>query len=51
MEQKSFSIKGNIVDVVHKQIYAGEVKVVNGKIASVTPLPKVETDQFILLVL
>ncbi|HNJ58356.1 MAG TPA: amidohydrolase family protein, partial [Chitinophagaceae bacterium] len=48
MEQKSFSIKGNIVDVVHKQIYAGEVKVVNGKIASVTPLPKVETDQFIL---
>ncbi|HNE93118.1 MAG TPA: adenine deaminase, partial [Chitinophagaceae bacterium] len=37
-----------IVDVVHKQIYAGEVKVVNGKIASVTPLPKVETDQFIL---
>ncbi len=36
--QNSFSIKGNLVDVLHKKIYAAEIIVENRKIKAVTPL-------------
>lgn len=48
MEQKSFSVKGNIVDIVHKQIFTGEVVVLNGKIDKVIPLPNLTTSNYIL---
>lgn len=48
MEQNSFSVKGNIVDILHKQIFAGEVVVVNGKIDKVIPLPNLTTSNYIL---
>ena len=39
----SFSIEGNIVNIEGKEIYYGEIRVVNGKIASLQKLtPKVE---------
>jgi adenine deaminase len=34
----SFSVSGNLVDVHQKKIYSAEVKVENGKIASITPI-------------
>lgn len=48
MQQNSFSIKGNIVDVVHQQIFTGEVKVENGKIQSIVPLPNLQAENYIL---
>jgi adenine deaminase len=48
MNQNSFSIKGNIVDIVHKNIFSGEIHVVNGKIQSITPLPNLQTTHYIL---
>ncbi len=45
----SFSIKGNVVDIVQEKIYAAAVVVEKGKISSVTPLPAEEpVDGFIL---
>ena len=35
MEQHAYSISGNIVDVVHQQIFVGKVVVENGKITSI----------------
>ncbi len=34
-----FSLKGNIVDVISKNIAYGEIVVENGKIVSIVPLP------------
>lgn len=48
MNQNNFIVKGNIVDIVHKNIFPGEINVVNGKIQSITPLPSVETNHYIL---
>ncbi|MBX2931460.1 MAG: adenine deaminase [Chitinophagaceae bacterium] len=50
MTQNNFSIQGNIVDVVHQQIFAGEISVENGKIKSINKIrnPKSEIRNFIL---
>ena len=48
MQHSSFSISGNIVDIVHKQIFAGEVVVENGKIISITPKPDLKPTHYIL---
>lgn len=48
MEQNSFSVKGNIVDIVHKQIFSGEVVVVNGKIDKIIPIPNLTASNYIL---
>lgn len=48
MEQRSFSVKGNIVDIVHKQIFTGEVVVLNGKIDKIIPLPNLNASNYIL---
>ncbi len=39
MTAQSFSIKGNLVDVFNKEIYLAEIKVLNGKIDSITRMP------------
>jgi adenine deaminase len=44
----SFTISGHIVDVVQKRIYPGQVHVENGKIAALTPLDRVDSQNFIL---
>src|SRR6186997_1267246 len=36
MSMNSFSISGNLVDVHQKKIYPAEIKIENGKIASIT---------------
>lgn len=48
MQEKSFSVKGNIVDLVHKQIFTGEVFVTNGTIDKIIPLPNLITSNYIL---
>jgi len=44
----SFSISGNLVDVHQKKIYPAEIKVENGKIASITSNLKLQTSNYIL---
>jgi len=48
----SFKIQGNIVDILAKNIFYGEVSVANGKIVSIEELPTVNgqrlTDNFLL---
>ena len=39
MNMASFAITGNLVDVHQRKIYAAEIKVENGKIASITSKP------------
>jgi len=48
MLQNSFIIQGNIVDVVHQQIFAGEINVVDGKIQSIRPKPELKVANYIL---
>lgn len=48
MLQNSFIIQGNIVDVVHQQIFAGELNVVDGKIQSIRPKPELKVANYIL---
>ena len=36
--QRSFTVTGQIVDLVHRRIFPGEIVVVNGKIASITQI-------------
>src|SRR6187399_2117190 len=48
MSMNSFSISGNLVDVHQKKIYPAEIIVENGKIASITSNPKLQTSNFIL---
>lgn len=48
MVQNSFTIQGNIVDVIHQQIFAGEIIVTNGKIQSITPKPDLKVTNYIL---
>jgi adenine deaminase len=48
MEQHAYSISGNIVDVVHQQIFVGKVVVENGKITSIVHTPNEQATQYIL---
>ena len=48
MSMNSFSISGNLVDVHQKKTYPAEIKVENGKIASITSNPKLQTSNYIL---
>lgn len=43
-----FSVKGNVVDVINKKIFAGEVFVSQGKITKIHPLPNLQFHQFII---
>ncbi|RDC64069.1 adenine deaminase [Adhaeribacter pallidiroseus] len=47
MSYREFKVSGQIVDVIHKQIFSGTIVVINGKIAHVTPEP-VASQQYIL---
>lgn len=38
LEKKAFSIQGKVVDILGKKIYPATVKVINGKIESITPI-------------
>jgi adenine deaminase len=38
---QAFSIKGNIVDIIQKEIFYGEVNIANGKIAAITKLDSI----------
>jgi len=44
----SFSIRGNLVDVHQKKTYPAEIKVENGKIASITSNHKLQTSNYVL---
>ncbi len=44
----SHVLQGNIVDIPKRQIFAGQVTVADGRIASITPTPNAKYDQFIL---
>lgn len=44
----SFTIVGNLVDVHQKKIYPAEVKVQNGRIATITPNTRLQTPNYIL---
>ena len=44
----SFSLSGNLVDVHQKKIYPAEIKIENGKIASITSNHKLQTSNYIL---
>src|SRR5436190_1948014 len=48
MSMNSFSISGNLVDVHQKKFYPAEIIVENGKIASITSNPKLQTSNYIL---
>src|SRR6186713_1912778 len=48
MSMNSFSISGNLVDVHQKKIYPAEIKVENGRIASIISNPKLQTPNYIL---
>jgi len=43
-----YCISGNIVDVVHKKIYAGTVHVDGGRITLITPTKEPLSEQYIL---
>jgi adenine deaminase len=43
-----FSVKGNVVDIVQKRIYAAEVFVNNGKIVSIIPGTNASAENYIL---
>ncbi|QMU27609.1 adenine deaminase [Adhaeribacter radiodurans] len=47
MSYREFKVSGQIVDVIHKQIFSGTIAVTNGKIAHITREPVV-SQQFIL---
>ena len=44
----NFSVKGNIVDILKKKIFAAEVFVRDGKIASIVPDSKIDASHYIL---
>ena len=47
---KSFSLKGNIVDIINESIFFGEVKIADGKIASVSKINnKLSEDELYIL--
>ena len=50
MNQQSFTITGNIVDILNKSIYEGTIEVVEGKIKTIVPTGNTEkpTKNFIL---
>jgi adenine deaminase len=43
MNQQSFTIKGNIVDILNKSIYEATIEVVDGKIKTIVPTGNTET--------
>lgn len=38
MQNETYTVQGNLVDIINKKIYAAEVVVANGKIKSITPI-------------
>ena len=48
MSDNTFTVQGNIVDIVHQQIFAGEVLVKDGKIVTITPTPSLQFNNYIL---
>ena len=44
----SFSLTGNLVDVHQKKIYPAEITVENERIVSITPMPQLQTPNYIL---
>jgi len=48
MNQQTFSISGNLVDIWQKKIYPATIEVVNGKIHSILPLTETITGKYIL---
>lgn len=48
MPQTTYTIQGNIVDVLNKKIFKGEVTVEGNKIKSVNPIDKLDVNQYIL---
>ena len=45
---KVFTVNGNIVDIFQKKIYSGTIKVESKKIVSITPVPGLTSDTYIL---
>src|SRR5215203_5368114 len=43
-----FTVNGNIVDILQKKIYSGTIKVESKKIVSITPVPGLTSDTYIL---
>jgi adenine deaminase len=48
MNNNTYSLEGHIVDVIHQKIFAGRIKVMNGKIESIEPLATTTENHFIL---
>ncbi|MEI6585203.1 MAG: adenine deaminase [Sediminibacterium sp.] len=48
MNQQTFSISGNLVDIWQKKIYPATIEVVNGKIHSILPSTETITGKYIL---
>ena len=48
MNQQTFSISGNLVDIWQKKIYPATIEVVNGKIHSILPISETITGKYIL---
>lgn len=48
MNNNTYSLEGHIVDVIHQKIFAGRIKVMNGKIESIEPLTTTTENHFIL---
>lgn len=48
MSDNTLTVQGNIVDIVHQQIFAGEVVVKDGKILNITPIPSLQFENYIL---
>jgi adenine deaminase len=48
MNQQTFSISGNLVDIWQKKIYPATIEVVNGKIHSILPITETITGKYIL---
>jgi adenine deaminase len=48
MLDNTFIVQGNIVDIIHQQIFTGEVVVKDGKIAAIKPNPSLKVDNYIL---
>src|SRR5688572_27427 len=45
---KAFTITGNIVDIIQKKIYSGTIEVADKRIVSVTPIPGLSANTYIL---
>jgi adenine deaminase len=48
MPTNTFTVHGNIVDIIHQQIFSGEVVIKDGKIISIKPTPEIKATNYIL---